>query len=82
MHGGITLIEVYNYELPQMATLEKCMKEHPENFDGHFEYSLIDKRPFLKVTRPATVKLEQTSLFGIGDDGDDEKGLKDSNHND
>ena len=61
--GEITVIEVHNFQLPQMGMLEKCMREHPEKFNGKFEYSLVEERPFLKVITSTTVKVEQTNLF-------------------
>ncbi len=33
-----------------MKALEADMKTHPQNFNEDYEYSLIEPRPFMKVT--------------------------------
>ena len=46
-----------------MTALKSDMRNHPEKYNKDMEYSLIEPRPFLKVTRPETVKIEQTEMF-------------------
>ena len=48
---------------PNMKALEKNMKEHPENFNEDYEYSLVDPRPFVKVTYAKFPILETTNPF-------------------
>ncbi len=56
-------VGITNRKFLNMIALKKDMHEHPERYNVNMEYSLIEVRPFLKVTRPTTVKVEQTRLF-------------------
>ncbi len=56
---------ILNKVFPNMKALEKAMKEHPENFNENYEYSLVDPRPFVKVTYAKFPILETTNPFKV-----------------
>lgn len=43
-----------------MATLEKTMRNHPENFEANTEYTLLEKRPSLHIETETKTKVVRT----------------------
>ncbi len=60
---AVITLAVTNRAFPSMAALQTHMRKHPEMYNADAEYTLMEVKQFLKVTRPSTVKILQLDVF-------------------
>jgi len=61
--SAVTLAVSNDKKFKNMNALKQDMRKHPETYILDGEYSLIEERKFQKMTRPTSVKIQQTDLF-------------------